>query len=642
MKRFLIVVAVCVLTCWAQNGAHAAVEKLGTYSGPGAIDGHVVGPGPTAGSQRLYLAYMYVNRTVDLVSVNPENGEWRSFQNPDKSEFGAIMGLGPDGKIYLGTRPHAHLYQLDPATGSYRDLGQPVPGEAYVYGLATGTDGKLYGCTYPSASLFRYDTASGKFEDLGRMDPGEQYAKSIAASSDGFIYVGIGSAQAHVVAYQISSGKHRDVLPASVRKAIDPDGEGSTATVHRGDDGKIYATVGNRYFLVKDWTAREIPKSEVRPHASETRLKDGRIVTVVDRELNLKAPGSSSVQREPYSYPGRQGAIFRVGMGPDGRVYGSSILPFHLFAVNVNTKRTTKQTTDLGRLGIGEAYSFASYRGKLYIAVYDGDNRIPLMVFDPARPFAPGASPDSNPVSVTYRGVDPGWRPEAMVFGPGGKFYIGSVAGYGSVDGPLTVLDPSTNQVTKFSNVVSGESVVSLAALKHLVAGGTSIYGGGGSHPTESQAKLFLWDPASKKKIYESVPVSGASTITDLLALPGGKVMGIATGVKSRSAPSSGGDADGSVLFVFDVNARKFVYTLPFNFKDAIYNSVALGPDHAVWGLVQDGIFRFDPASRRLQFMEKTPAPVTAGFDLHQGSIYYASGPSVYRYRIPLHPAKGH
>lgn len=622
MKRILFVIAVSVLTCWAQYGAHAAVEKLGTYSGPGAIDGEVVGPGPTSGSQRLYLAYMYAGRTVDLVSVNPESGKWRSFQNPDKSEFGAIMAVGPDGKIYLGTRPHAQLYQLNPHTGRYRDLGQPVPGEAYIYGLATGTDGKLYGCTYPSASLFRYDTASGKFKDLGRMDPKQQYAKSIAASSDGFIYVGIGSAQAHVVAYQISSGKHRDILPASMRDAIDPDGEGSTATVHKGDNGEIYATVGGKYFLVKGWTIREIPKSAFRPPASKTRLKDGSIVTVNGRDLNIKTPGSASVKQVPYTYPGLEGAIFRVGMGPDGRIYGSSILPFHLFAVNV----TTKRTTDLGRLGIGEAYSFASYRGKLYIAVYDGDNRVPLMVFHPTRPFSPGAAPDSNPVGITYRGVDPGWRPKAMVMGPDGKFYIGSVAGYGSVDGPLTVLDPRTNQVVKYSNVVSGESVVSLAASGNLVAGGTSIYGGGGSRPTQSQAKLFLWDPTTNKKIYESVPVPGAIWINDLLALPGGKLMGIAT--KSK---------DENVLFVFDVHSRKLDFTIPFNLKGAIYNSVALGPHDAVWGLVRDGIFRFDPASRHLQLIERTPTPVTAGFDLDQGSIYYASGPSVYQYRIPAH-----
>jgi outer membrane protein assembly factor BamB len=195
ITRTLIAIATGMLVAWSFQGAHAAVEQLATYNGPGAIDGAVVGPGPASGSERLYLAYMYVNRTIDLISVDPASGKWRAFENPAKSEFGAIMALGPDGNIYLGTRPHAHIYQLNPRTNRYKDLGQPAPGEAYIYGLAVASDGKLYGCTYPSAKLIRYDPASGNFEDLGRMDPKEDYAKSIAASDDGFVYVVWGLAQ---------------------------------------------------------------------------------------------------------------------------------------------------------------------------------------------------------------------------------------------------------------------------------------------------------------------------------------------------------------------------------------------------------------------------------------------------------------
>ncbi|HZY62647.1 MAG TPA: hypothetical protein VFE38_08980 [Edaphobacter sp.] len=632
MKQALIAIAGLILVGGSLQTAlrtQAPVEKLASYKGPGAMDGEAMGPGPTAGSERLYLAYMYVDRTVDLVSVDPMNGKWQVFENPAKSEYGAIMTLGPDGNIYLGTRPHAHIYQLNPKTGQYKDLGQPALNEAYIWQLTVASDGKIYGCTYPSAKLVRYNPASGKLEDLGRMDPKEEYGRTIAASDDGFVYMGIGTAHAHLVAYQIATGQHRDILPTSIGKA-DKNVEGSTAEVHKGKDGKIYASVGDHYFLVKDWVARETPKGDVQAPASTTLLKDGREVSVDGNSLLIHDPRSTKVEHVPYTYPGREGVVFRIAAGPDGRIYGSSILPFHLFNLDVNTK----QLKDLGRLGGGEAYSLVSFKGKLYIAAYGA--AAPLIAFDTTQRFAPGVDPGSNPRLITYDGADHGWRPQAMIVGPDNKFYIGSVAGYGSVNGPLTVFDPLTNTVMKFSGVVPDESVVSLAATKHLIIGGTSIFGGGGSHTTQHEAKLFFWDPQHNRKTYETTPVPGATGMTDLLALPGGKVMGIVTDIKPDIGNPTRTPAEPqSVLFVFDIRSRKCDYTAPIALGGIIYNSVAFGPDGAVWGLAKDGIFRFDPKTRHLELKAKTPEAVTAGFALFNNSIYYASGPAIYRYALP-------
>ncbi len=351
--------------------------------------------------------------------------------------------------------------------------------------------------------------------------------------------------------------------------------------------------------------------------------------------LLIQGPKSPNVERVRYTYPVLEGVAFRIGAGPDGRIYGSSILPFHLFVVDVNSK----QLKDLGYLGVGEAYALVSLDGKLYIGVYDGMNKTPLMAFDPTQDFAPGASPASNPRLISYDGADPGWRPEAMILGPGKKFYIGSVAGYGSVNGPLTIFDPHTNKVVKFSDVVPGESIVSLTALKDLIVGGTSISGGGGSHTLQHQAKLFFWDSRHDRKTYETVPVPNATGITDLLTLPGKKVMGIGTNINldiANPARTPAGDED--VLFIFNIHTRKVEYTAPVNFHGIIFNSVALGPDGAVWGLAHDGIFRFDPQTRDLQLKEKTPSPVTADFALFNGDIYYASSATICRYELPSIP----
>jgi outer membrane protein assembly factor BamB len=146
---------------------------------------------------------------------------------------GKNLTLGADGNLYLGTAPHAHLLRLETATGEFTDLGRPAAGETFLWSTTLGADHKIYGGTYPSARLIRYDPSTGSSEDLGRMDPVEMYARFVVGSSDGFIYIGIGYGTAHLVAYEIATGNHRDILPAAYQLG------GSATYVYAGTDGRI-------------------------------------------------------------------------------------------------------------------------------------------------------------------------------------------------------------------------------------------------------------------------------------------------------------------------------------------------------------------------------------------------------------------
>src|SRR6185437_16186737 len=118
-------------------------ERLATYRGLGALVASAVAPGPSAGSQRLYLSYLYVDQTIDVVAVDPETGATRVFANPAPTESGArCMAVGPDGNIYLGTLPGAHLLKLDPKAGTLIDLGRPASTESYIWDINFAPDGK--------------------------------------------------------------------------------------------------------------------------------------------------------------------------------------------------------------------------------------------------------------------------------------------------------------------------------------------------------------------------------------------------------------------------------------------------------------------------------------------------------------------
>mgnify|MGYP001582843154 CR=1 FL=1 len=587
------------LPAWGDAGSF---QHLGTYIGLGGVLASAVGPGPTEGSQRFYLSYIYASHTLDLVAVDPETGQHQVFPNPVPGEYGAWgMTVGPDGKIYVGTLPRAHILRLDPRAGELVDLGRPAPTEQYIWALTVGADGRIYGATYPQARLVRYDPASGALEDLGRMDPIEQYARHVAASRDGFVYIGIGSAKANIAAYEIATGEHRELLRAEHQVV-------AIAQVYRGADGKVYGRAGAQNFRLEGWNAVPISAKEAPAAEPANRLADGRVIRVEKGAAIVTDPRTQSVTRHRYDYRGNELPIFRLAFGPDGRLYASGVLPAQFLRLQEDNS-----VEELGNLGGGEVYSFLAREDRLLMAAYSG--LAPLMVFDPGETFAT-AGPARNPVLVNFPDQDSGWRPQAFIHGPDGRVYIGAVAGYGKLGGPLAVWDVEAGSVTSYHHLVTNQSVVSLAVAEGLIVGGTTTGGGGGSRPTEKEAKLFVWDPAAEEKVFETVPVAGATAITDLIHAPNGLVYGIA----------------GRSLFAFDPVALEVKVTKPLPFTGALYNSVALGPDGRIWGLASAGVFVIDPATHEATLVARAPRAITAGFALSGNAIYYASGAALYRY----------
>ena len=577
--------------------------ELATFRGVGGVLNTLVGPGPAPGSERLYRSYIYLGNTLDIVAIDPANGSHDVFTSPVKSEPGAwALAVGPDDKLYVGTLPHAHLLRLDPATGRFVDLGRPSETESYIWQLALGSDRCLYGCTYPSCKLVRYDPASGKMTDLGRMDPREQYARSVAASDDGFVYIGIGTSQAHLAAYEIRSGEHRDILPEAQRVT-------GTAMVARGEEGVVYGSVGEHHFRLQGWHAIPIPAAEYRP-STAGRLRDGRWVTMEGNNLRVTDSATHESVVHPVRYPGKEIDLFRLGLGPDGMIYTSSVLPIHFIRVDPRSG----ELVTLGELGGGEYYSFLSNGTALLGAAYSG--LAPLMIYHPQRPFHPGPDAGDNPRLVHYDGEDSGWRPQAMISGPDGKVFLGAVAGYGKLGGPLVVFDPATRAVQSFPHVVKDQSVVSLAVVDGLIVGGTTVGGGGGSFSTATEAALFLWDPVRQQKLFETIPVPGAREITDLVAGEDGHVFGI---------------AGGKELFVFDARARRVVHQAPLPFSGVIYNAIASGPRGLLYGLASEGIFAIDPHTYAVRMEVPCRERITAGAALDGHAFYFAAGPHVVR-----------
>jgi hypothetical protein len=68
-------------------------------------------------------------------------------------------------------------------------------------------------------------------------------------------------------------------------------------------------------------------------------------------------------------------------------------------------------------------------------------------------------------------------------------------------------VESSTGAVQQFA-VVPEQSVVSLTTWNNLLVGGTSINGGEGILPTQTDARLFVWNPETQQEVTSIIPVA--------------------------------------------------------------------------------------------------------------------------------------
>ena len=500
LRLFIPILAFFILNSLPKSSF--AQQDLGIPVREAMVWGAYVGPGKAGKMDTIYLSFGQYNAPLFLLAVNPDTGKMRQFNGPLSSEMGSWgYTVDHENRIYLGSYYHAHLLRFDPKTEEWDDLGQPGgEGESFICGITTAPDGKIWGGTYPSAKLFSYDPKTGMSEDYGRMDPDQFYCYP-TAGEDGFIYCAIQFEKMDIVVFDPEKKAKTSLIPLEHRKP------GRVSFV-KGKDGKIYSKLSSsdQWFLIEGGERLvEISKSDVP--FPQSGLPDGRQFSVFDNSiLRIENSVTKEEKEIPLQYEAAGAFIFVVGAGPDGRIYGSSMLPLRLFVYDPENH----SLTNLGKAaqGGGEIYSMASHEGKLYLCSYPGAR---LSIYDPKKPLQFGDGEGANPRDLGPIGGDQD-RPRAMVAGPHGKVYVGSYPDYGLMGGAISVYDPKKNEKRVYRHIIQNQSIASLAYIEKLdlIAAGSSVRGGGGTRAIEKEAKLILWDPKEEKKIFEIIPVPGA------------------------------------------------------------------------------------------------------------------------------------
>ena len=643
------------------------------------------GVGPD-GRQEQYVTT--VGTPVAFHTVDALTGELLFSQALSGSD--TIWGLtkAPDGNVYFST--NGELYRYLTAERRIEALG-PNPSNKQVFDLKASADGKLYGATYSSTNLgrvFEYDIASGVFRDLGVMKEGQQYARGLGVTDD-YVYVGIGTT-AHLMRYDRRTG---DVTEIAI-----PGVSGQSGTLSEIDvyGGKLLVYSGLKLHVLDEATHEYIRTIDFQTKVSPTSPYDANLVYYKQNgdlyAYNLASdaiskvegipelPDDTAVKSHAWLTPTSgafAGKTVLAGMAAFGETFlydpVSNAYEEHLAALppspatanaleaqgdylfvggyqrGMSIYDTTSGQFIYNNQAFHQPEGIGFLNGNVYFGTYSGAN---LYRLDMTRPLEYSERDWANPGLAADLEADQD-RPFTMTSGDG-QLFVGTFPTYGRLGGALTMLrevpdvDPARPRIEfeTYRDLVPNQSLFGLAYLNGRVYGGTSRVGGLGVDPTEAEAKMFVFDVATRQlSVQPFTPrIPGlqgpVNLIGELEIGPDGLLWGIADGTVYKADGTI--DAYDAALFAMNpetlgIVKSKIVTRSPFNTSKYRPYYLRFGPDGLLYTNIGRSLYAVDPADLRTkQIVPGTVNLMTLGSD---GSLYYINGSKLIKIPVKIDSA---
>lgn len=519
-----------------------------------------------------------------VLQIDPYNGQFRQFvSDVPNSNYPTATLMSRDSRLYIGAAYSGHLFCFDPQKDALEDMGAINPENAsFPCRMDEDSQGNIWIGSYGTADLTCFNLKNGEFIRYGRMDDVDMYNYP-QVNSDGNIGCLIMMTQPHIVVLDPKTGEKKAVGPMITK------GQGNI-DLRKGIDGKLYIISSFGNYLIQGFDA--IPVDTVPAFINiPNSLPDGTTFGFTDGGdqvfRNLRIKGLDGSEKDYFlNYEAKGSDIFYVHAGPDGCIYGSSILPLHLFRYNPNNG----ELVDLGKCSnaSGEAYSMANLDGKIYISSYPGAT---ISQYDPSKPYQFGIQPGSNPRDLG-RIDDISYRPRSTLAGPKNFIWTASIPDYGLWGGPLSYYDPQTERKKAYYRICGHASCYTLAHLKdqELIVVGTTISGGSGTKPKVDQAVIFLWDYEKEEKMWEGTMDRHVSSFNALVVGTDGLIYGTVVG---RDAPHE--------LFIFNPKTFEFTLRSPLPQGYPLDLGLQMGPDGMIYGFTSSCFYRFDPVLKTFE-----------------------------------------
>ena len=643
LLRFLVLVAAGVAgTATGAEKSPAAPFKTTRDLGGGFLHHGVATPvsnhrGTVATvdgqGRNVVLVWLFDHRGgYALLMIDAETGkaEEHAMPFPPGGDCPYASILSSRNKFY--THFNSHFVEFDPEERAFTFHRKTAPQMAM--GMTEDDRGVIWSVTYPQSGVASFDPATREFRDYGHVhrENWAQYQRYVAADDAGYVYFAIGSTACQIIAFDPGTGKATPILPENERNK-------GTAYVYRDLDGKVYgrpAGPDNWYELYRG-EARKIGKHDrIRPKPIVTSSQglfhrdfpDGKRLAscdLVTRTLVVENPTTGESKQVAFDYESRGAHIMGVAAAPDGTICGGTAFPMRFFRYDPARDEWAN------RESYGQWNTVARQGDRFFVGGYGGGF---LLEWDPSRPWVPTAKGNarSNPLFLTE--CAPAiYRPHELLAHPDGKtLVLAGTPNYGYTGGGLLVWDrPSgTGTLLAHTDLLPQHSTMSLAALPDgKLLGGTTTSAGTGGEKKAKEAELYLLDMAARSIEWHEVVFPGVQSYTDLCPGPQGRIYGI---------------ADQGRFFVFDPARRAIVHEEDVQARFGRTTShqgprvFVPGPEGEVYLLFVKGIARIDPTDFGIAMVAQSPVPISAGGDLLDGRIYFASGPNLYSFALDQRP----
>ncbi|MBU0715791.1 MAG: hypothetical protein KJ964_10590 [Verrucomicrobia bacterium] len=496
--------------------------------------------------------------------------------------------------LYIGSYS-GHLHRFIPGLEKVETIGAINPGAAnFACGIAEHPDGTLFIGSHPGCDLTRYNPETGNFTRYGRMDPDEMYFYPMAGA-DGTVAGMAKVMRPHVVVLDPETGEHRAVGPVA-----DKNSQQGQVELVKASDGLLYIKSHEGNFRVSGmdiFPVKDLPEpmpAPVLPDGSTWRWLDADIFEY--RKLAIISPnGSERILNLDWEGDGTE--IFMCHTGPDGKIYGSSVLPEHFFSFDPASGRL-KDHGACSTAG-GEAYSMANLDGRIYIGSYPGAK---FSVYDPSRPYRFGTDRDANPREFG-RIDDVSYRPFSMVAGPAGKVWIASVPDYGMWEGTLAWFDPQTEKFHSHRHLLPDCSPTALTYLEeeNLLLAGLAMIGGSGTVPRAKNGGFILWDPDRDAAVWKGDFGLSIYSVVDICATGRGLAHALIRTVEA--------DQETHSLALLDMRKRSVVSQTTLTRPPHGYvNPGLVMHNRHVYGFTHRGIFRAPLGTTDVEVYWELPA----------------------------------
>lgn len=565
-----------------------------------------------------------------MLMVDAETGKAEQFPIPFKNEildspFASL--LSSKNRFY--THYGNHFVEFDPVKRAFTFSHKTTP--QMSMGMAEDDNGVIWSVSYPGSAVCSYNPETKEFRDYGVVYKQDwpQYQRHVAADDAGWVYFGIGMTATQIVAFDPTTSSAKGMFADNERK------QGGTALVYRNLDGKVYGQLqaaddADWYELYKG-EMKKIGKHTKNPKPVVTSSQalymkdfpDGKKLAdlnLVERKITVVDPKASSTKTMDFDYTSEGAMIMSVAKASDGTICGGTAFPMRFFSYDPKTDRI------INRPAYGQWNIVETHEDKWFVGGYPSGY---LLEWDPAKPWKNTVKDDPAGNPVFHQQITPVvHRPHCLLpLADGSKVIMGGTPQYGYTGGGLLVWDrnATTGTVLNDTDLVPDQSARSLAELPgNIVLVGTTIEAGTGGARKAKEAKLYLFDANTNKKLEEVPGIKGTQIYTALYNGPEGLVYGI---------------ADQKTLFVYDVVKKQIVHQA--DFSKELGRSISpqgtrafVKVDDKYYVLLKKGIALLDTKTYGLKLVAESPVEIEAGGAYDNGRIYFTLHSHLYSWKI--------